>query len=73
MWKISVTSFMDGPLRSSNLLGDSRFVLLDLGEHAAGAEGAVGTGGAELRLGVLAEEGGDAGEVRQVLEYKARM
>ena len=48
-------------------MGDSRFVLLYLCEHAAGADGAVWTGGPELRLGVLAEEGGDAGEVAQIL------
>ena len=48
-------------------MDDSRFVFLYLCEHAAGADGAVGTGGPELRLGVLAEEGGDTSEVRQIL------
>ena len=37
-------------------------------QHAAAADRSCGTGDPELRLGVLAEEAGDAGEMRQILE-----
>ena len=47
-------------------------MFLYLCEHAAVADSAVGTGGPELRLGVLAEEGSDAGEVGQVLQKSRR-
>ena len=57
------------PLLSTNLCDGPRLrVLLYFCQQSPAADGAVGTGDTQLRLGVLAEEGGDAGEMGQVLE-----
>ena len=55
-------------LQSTNLGDGSRLrVLRYFCQHAPVAESSDGAGGSELRLCVLAEEGGDAGELTQVL------